>query len=165
MMSLPHVTLITATPRGGVTSPNPVILSERSEPKNPPKLRATMRRAACVRPEGDPSTRSSDSLAQGDIVFVIGSEARRAESNSLAPNDKGPCHPERSDLRGRVVEGSPEGWKTAPVGSSHRPSGDSSTHSRTRSLRMTGTGCSIIPAVGAAPRRGGAQGDMRGGLR
>jgi len=42
----------------------------------------------------------------------------------------------------------------------YQPSGDSSTLSRTRSLRMTGIGCSVIPGVGASLRRGGAQDDM-----
>ena len=51
----------------------------------------------------------------------------------------------------------PEGTEVAPAhvapqreGAIHIPSGDSSTHSRTRSLRMTGIGCSVIPGVGAA---------------
>jgi hypothetical protein len=61
-----HVLLNTALSRGSVDSPILVILSERSESKNPPKLRATMREALRARPEGDPSTRSSDSFAQGD---------------------------------------------------------------------------------------------------
>ena len=68
MMSLHHGFLTTAVPRDSVDSPNPVILSERSESKNPPKLRATTREAVCVRPEGDPSTHSSDSFAQGGTM-------------------------------------------------------------------------------------------------
>ncbi len=128
-----------------------VILSERSEPKNPPKLGRTMLVPRSSYPRGTLPTSLSE---------LVGTARLRSLGGYSAPNDKDPCHPERSDLRGRVVEGSPEGWKTAPVGSSHRPSGDSSTHSRTRSLRMTGAGCSVIPGVGAASRRGGAQGDM-----
>jgi len=46
------------------------------------------------------------------------------------------------------------------AGKEYLPSGDSSTRSRTRSLRMTGfSAAPVIPQVGAARRRGGAQGD------
>ena len=70
--------------------PKAVILSERSESKNPPKLRATTRKAALVRPGGDPSTRSSDSLAQDD--------RRGAGSDSFTEADVGKA-----------------GWKPAPA--------------------------------------------------
>jgi len=132
-------------------SHNPVILSERSESKNLPKLRVPMENLAHLQPGGELRLRSL--------------------AGCFAPNVKDPCHPERSDLRDREVElfllarratlaASPEGWKTAPVGSSHRPSGDPSTPSRTRSLRMTGfSAAPVIPSVGVTRRRGGAQGD------
>jgi hypothetical protein len=45
----------------------PVILSDRSESKNPPKLGAKLIEAKRLQPCGDPSTRSSNSLAQGDM--------------------------------------------------------------------------------------------------
>ena len=64
--------------------------------------------------------------------------------------------------RAKRVEEFPKGWTAAVVASSLRPSEDSSTCSRTRSLRMTGIGCSVIPGVGAATRRAGAQSDRRG---
>ena len=54
--------------------------SERSEAKNPRKLRGSMRKAARIRPDGDPSTHSSDSFAQSDSGFVILSE--RSESKN-----------------------------------------------------------------------------------
>ena len=156
-------------------------------------------------------------------------------ADSVAPNDKFICHPERSSLRGCEVEGSPTGRRRAGsislapkfggsfdsladslapndtnsvtlsgaaseaaeskgpqrvggapfLSASLRNSGDPSTLSRTRSLRMTRIGClclsmrrrrltawaslrmtgigfSVIPGVGAASLRGGAQGDMGG---
>ena len=44
-----------------------VILSERSESKNPPRFGAKLSSERRYRPLGGPSTRSSDSLAQGDM--------------------------------------------------------------------------------------------------
>jgi serine/threonine protein kinase/WD40 repeat protein len=57
----------------------PVILSERSESKDPPKPGAPLRKGARSQPVGDPSTRSSNSLAQGDMGG--------GSSNSLAQGD------------------------------------------------------------------------------
>jgi hypothetical protein len=64
--------------------PLPVILNERSESKNLPTLRATMRKAARVRPGGDPSTHSSDSFAPNDKPAVTLSE-RVPPSESKGP--------------------------------------------------------------------------------
>jgi nifR3 family TIM-barrel protein len=48
------------------------------------------------------------------------------------------CHPERSDLRGRGVEGSPESTEGVFASSAPTNRWGPTTHSRTRSLRMTG---------------------------
>ena len=62
-----------------------VILSERSESKNPPKFGARLKAAMRVRPCGDPSTRSSNSLAQGDMLGVC--QWKRVEESPEAQSD------------------------------------------------------------------------------
>jgi len=49
----------------------------RRESRDPPKLRATTKAGARSQPVGDPSTRSSDSLAQGDTIGLAAEEVLR----------------------------------------------------------------------------------------
>jgi len=68
-------------------SERPVILSERSESKNPPNIDGTLSGGRPFRPFGDPSTRSSDSLAQGDMPGWYRSVSRTMRGARLSTVD------------------------------------------------------------------------------
>ena len=91
---------------------------------------------------------------------MSGAVFEAAESNSLAPNDK--HHVTLSGAASEAAESKgPHRLSGAPLARNGSVLwGDSSTHSRTRSLRMTWFEGVVIPCVGAVPRRGGAQVDM-----
>jgi len=83
------VTLSTATPSGDAYSWNdggiqkPVILSERGESKNLPKLSATPKETRYSDPRGTLRLARRHSLAQGDSEFFIGSEGVRRPSRRV----------------------------------------------------------------------------------
>jgi len=107
-----HVILSTTTPRGGANLWNDMgcrrtCHSERASPtsesKNPLRVGIPFQPRSPFRAPENPSTRSSDSLAQDDILG--------ASSDSFAPNDKPSSAPCGRDARTTIC---PRSFSTLP---------------------------------------------------